>query len=204
MLLLEDVKVIFASNNKTKISHYKYLELKLGIKFDESVLLPEVEETGLTYQENAEIKAKTISDMYPDYYIIAEDSGIELPALNNKPGVYSHRVFGDRSYPEKIELFYSMLTPSDPDDLILQVHIVMYKGGKKLLDHHITKNYKIATPEEYARRPEGHRSFGYNAFKKLEDGRLLAEISEEDFFKEYNPRKDKNLIEKIKEILTKN
>jgi XTP/dITP diphosphohydrolase len=197
------MKVLFASNNNTKIDHYRYLEKELNIKFDDSIKIDEVEETGSTYQGNAELKALSASIKNPDYYIIAEDSGIELPALGNKPGVYSHRIFGDRSYPEKIDLLYSMLTPWDSDQLILQIHVVMYKAGVKLMDHHITREYKIPTKNEYSRRPEGHRSFGYNAFKKLPDGRLLAEISEEDFLNEYNPRREKNLIKKVKDALTK-
>jgi inosine/xanthosine triphosphate pyrophosphatase family protein len=200
---MQQLKIIFASNNKTKIDHYRYLEEELGIKFDQSITIPNVEETGSTYKENAELKALSISLDYPDYYIISEDSGIEIPAIGNKPGIYSHRLFGDRSYPEKIDLLYSMLTPWDSDDLVLQIHVVVYKAGQKIMDHHITRNYKIPTPKEYARRPEGHRSFGYNAFKKLPDGRLLAEISEEDFLREYNPRREKNLIEKVKAALTK-
>ncbi len=55
---------------------------------------PEVEETGSTFQENASIKALAASLRF-DGWVIADDSGLEVDALNGAPGVRSARFSGE-------------------------------------------------------------------------------------------------------------
>ena len=55
---------------------------------------PEVEETGTTFQENASIKALAASVRF-DGWVIADDSGLEVDALNGAPGVRSARFSGE-------------------------------------------------------------------------------------------------------------
>jgi len=54
---------------------------------------PEIEETGATFQENAALKALAISQL-SDELVIADDSGLEVDALQGAPGVYSARYGG--------------------------------------------------------------------------------------------------------------
>ncbi len=56
--------------------------------------LPEVEETGSTFEENATLKAVTISRFVPEL-VVADDSGLEVDALGGAPGVYSARYAGE-------------------------------------------------------------------------------------------------------------
>lgn len=56
--------------------------------------LPEVEETGVTFEENARLKAVTASAHY-DGWVLADDSGLEVDALGGAPGVRSARFAGD-------------------------------------------------------------------------------------------------------------
>ena len=56
----------------------------------------EVEETGRTFQENAQLKAKAIFDQ-THTAVIADDSGLEVEYLNGAPGVYSHRYAGENA-----------------------------------------------------------------------------------------------------------
>ena len=56
--------------------------------------LPEVEETGTTFAENAALKAVAGSRHFPDGWVIADDSGLEVDALGGAPGVYSARYAG--------------------------------------------------------------------------------------------------------------
>lgn len=85
------MRIIVASNNKDKIreiksifTEYEILSLK-DINFD-----VDIEENGKTFEENAYIKAKYIWDKTHEI-VLADDSGIEIEALNWAPGIYSAR-----------------------------------------------------------------------------------------------------------------
>ena len=56
----------------------------------------DVEETGTTFEENATLKASTIYDIIKKP-VIADDSGLEIDALDGAPGVYSHRFAGENA-----------------------------------------------------------------------------------------------------------
>ncbi len=95
-------EIIIASTNEGKIKEIK-LMLKdihidvLSIKdiFEEDI---DIEETGKTFKENALIKAQTICDIV-HIPVLADDSGLEVNALDGGPGVYSARFLGhDTSY----------------------------------------------------------------------------------------------------------
>lgn len=57
--------------------------------------LPEVDETGTTFEENSALKACEISRHCPDAWVLADDSGLEVDALQGEPGVYSARYSGE-------------------------------------------------------------------------------------------------------------
>ena len=59
--------------------------------------LPEVLETGRTFEENAVIKATAISKIFPHEMVIADDSGLEVDALEGAPGVFSARYAGENA-----------------------------------------------------------------------------------------------------------
>lgn len=89
--------IIIASNNKHKIKEIKEI---LGEKFEhiysleEKGINVEIEETGTTFLENAIIKAKAICKL-TGIATLADDSGLEVNALNGAPGVYSARYAGE-------------------------------------------------------------------------------------------------------------
>jgi XTP/dITP diphosphohydrolase len=56
--------------------------------------IPDIEETGVTFAENAAIKALAGSQHFPDGWVLADDSGLEVDALGGAPGVYSARYAG--------------------------------------------------------------------------------------------------------------
>jgi XTP/dITP diphosphohydrolase len=88
--------LLISTRNAHKVDEIREI---LGSRFiisDLSVLpgFPEVEETGATFQENAAIKALAASARF-DGWVIADDSGLEVDALNGAPGVRSARFSGD-------------------------------------------------------------------------------------------------------------
>ena len=54
-----------------------------------------IEEDGLTFEENAVIKAKAVHSCAPDAIVLADDSGLEVDYLDRQPGVYSARYMGE-------------------------------------------------------------------------------------------------------------
>src|SRR5438552_18023815 len=59
--------------------------------------LPEIRETGRAFEENAVIKAIAISKIFPHEMVIADDSGLEVDALNGAPGIFSARYGGENA-----------------------------------------------------------------------------------------------------------
>ncbi len=83
-------RLVIATRNRHKTAEIRAM---LGSRFlveDVNDLpgLPEVEETGVTFLENATLKAVTIS-RYVDGWVLADDSGLEVDALKGEPGVWS-------------------------------------------------------------------------------------------------------------------
>lgn len=90
------MKLILATNNKGKVREFKEILTPLGFEVvsqSEAGINIEVEETGTTFEENAVLKAKAIYDITKTY-VIADDSGLEVDALDKKPGIYSARYEG--------------------------------------------------------------------------------------------------------------
>lgn len=89
------MKLVFATHNAHKITEvsqiigasYKILSLT-DINFNEYI-----EETGTTFAQNALIKAQTVADK-TGYAVFADDSGLEVDALQGAPGIYSARYAG--------------------------------------------------------------------------------------------------------------
>jgi XTP/dITP diphosphohydrolase len=92
------IEICLASNNLHKIEE---LQKILGKAFTVRTLSEigcdeDIEETGSTFAENSLIKAKYVFDKY-GINVLADDSGLEVEALNGRPGVYSARYAGEPS-----------------------------------------------------------------------------------------------------------
>ncbi len=94
--------IVLASGNKGKLREFADLFAPMNInvvpqsEFD----VPEAEETGLTFVENAIIKARNAAE-HTGLPAIADDSGIEVDYLLGAPGIYSARYSGDNATAEK-------------------------------------------------------------------------------------------------------
>lgn len=79
--------ILLATQNPHKINEIKQICNNIEFTVPKGAL--EIPETGQTYLTNAFIKAQVWSRYYPQSYILADDSGLEVNALDNAPGVFS-------------------------------------------------------------------------------------------------------------------
>lgn len=92
------MKIVLASNNQGKLKEFQRLlsETHWDILNQSAFDTPEVDETGLSFVENAIIKARNAA-LHSGLPAMADDSGIEVDALQGKPGIYSARFAGEQA-----------------------------------------------------------------------------------------------------------
>jgi XTP/dITP diphosphohydrolase len=97
------IELLIATTNRGKFaeveSSLKHLPLKM-IPLQSLKNFPAVVEDGATYEENALKKARTLAE-YSGYVTLADDSGLEVDALNGAPGIYSARYSGEEGNDQK-------------------------------------------------------------------------------------------------------
>lgn len=88
-------KIVLASNNKGKVREINQILAGLDVEVvpQSEFNISEVDETGLTFVENAILKARHAAEQ-SGLPAIADDSGLEVDALNGQPGIYSARYSG--------------------------------------------------------------------------------------------------------------
>ena len=93
-------RILFASNNPGKVKEIKEMLEPFGFSvttLEEEHIKLNPEENGLTYKENAFIKANAAMEYLKDhgreneFIVLADDAGIEVEQLNGRPGIYTHR-----------------------------------------------------------------------------------------------------------------
>ncbi len=97
-------KIIFATGNKEKMKEIRQIMEGCPVEvlsMKEAGYTCEAEENGTTFTENAIIKASAIADAVKangeEAIVLADDSGLEIDALNKEPGVYSARYMGENT-----------------------------------------------------------------------------------------------------------
>ena len=97
-------KLVVASHNDDKVAEIKTLLAPLHIEVHSAkeLRLGDVEETGKTFEENAKIKAGTLSLMC-GLPCLADDSGLCIDALDGRPGVYSARYAPNRDFDKAMD-----------------------------------------------------------------------------------------------------
>ena len=95
-------KIIFATGNKNKMREIREIlgEEKYDIQsMKDAGIDIDIVENGTTFEENSLIKAREVAKAAPGAIVLADDSGLEIDALNKEPGIYSARYMGeDTSY----------------------------------------------------------------------------------------------------------
>jgi XTP/dITP diphosphohydrolase len=123
-----------ASHNAKKIKELKDILAVLSVELlsADDFNIPAIEETGLTFIENALLKARHVA-IYVKYPVIADDSGLVVRALKGEPGVYSSRYAGENaSDAERIDKLLQALqgVPQDQREAYFYSCVVMLRHDK--------------------------------------------------------------------------
>ena len=111
--MTKEFKLILATSNKDKAR--EIAEILSDTPFVVTTMKeegydPDIVEDGKTFEENALIKARTVHALAKGAYVMADDSGLCIDALDGAPGIYSARFCGENStYPEKFAKIFEML-----------------------------------------------------------------------------------------------
>ena len=111
--MTKEFKLILATSNKDKAR--EIAEILSDTPFVVTTMKeegydPDIVEDGKTFEENALIKARTVHALAEGAYVMADDSGLCMDALDGAPGIYSARFCGENStYPEKFAKIFEML-----------------------------------------------------------------------------------------------
>ena len=158
------MNILFASANKNKILEVKsILSDHNVISLSEVDFHEDIEETGSTYEENAKIKGLAISKMFPDYLVVADDSGIEFDCFGDLPGVYSHRFMSELTERERNLRVIEKANETGLRQAKYVCCMVTYKNGEHL-DTAQSEVYGEVTAELH----EG-RLFAYDSIFKTDE-----------------------------------
>ena len=192
--------LLVASNNQHKIKEYQEMFLGYEVKVHspkELGINVHPDETGETYEENSLIKAKALSE-FTKMPIIADDSGLNVVALNNFPGIHSSR-FADSyggnevaniklieklaGFPDKSAFFTCVITL-----LNIEEKPVVFKGicPGKILD-----------------KPQGEGGFGYDPIFYSDEAKQCFGTADEKIKNKYSHRA-KAMAQLIEYLKSKN
>ncbi|MCP4849817.1 MAG: RdgB/HAM1 family non-canonical purine NTP pyrophosphatase [Verrucomicrobiaceae bacterium] len=160
--MLGTLRLVVASGNAHKTAEIRRI---LG-DFVESVEdlsgypeIEQIEETGVTFEENAEIKALAVGRVLADKaWILSDDSGLEVDALGGEPGVYSARYAGENaSDVENRERLLEQMSGLDARSARFRCVMVLARGGQKITI------FEGVVEGVIARAEKGERGFGYDS-----------------------------------------
>lgn len=172
--------IVIATRNKGKAKEFEALFNKKGYAVQTLLDYPEVsdiEETGITFQENALLKAETIAEQF-ETLVLADDSGLKVKALHGQPGVYSARYAGEEKNDAKnnAKLLNELADVKDEDRAaVFHCSLALAMPGKNSLVVDGEVAGKIIAV------PRGENGFGYDPLFYLEDKKkTMAELTEEE------------------------
>jgi XTP/dITP diphosphohydrolase len=150
-------RLVVASHNPGKVVEIKALLARFGVATVGAAALglPEPDETGDTFEANAELKARAAAER-SGLLALADDSGVVVPALGGDPGIYSARWAGPtKDFRIAMERVHRELGSGDRRAYFVAVLALAWPDGK------------IATfrGEEHGRLtwpPRGEKGFGYD------------------------------------------
>lgn len=172
-------KLVIATHNPGKLREIRALLAPLGIECfgAEELDLPEPEETGVTFVDNAELKARQSADL-SGLPALADDSGLSVDSLNGNPGIYTARWAedddGERDFGRGMERVWREIEAAGPD-ASRDAHFVCVLS--LAWPDGTIKSFEGRCDGSLAWPPRGDRGFGYDPmFVKAGMTRTFGEI----------------------------
>lgn len=174
-------EIIIATKNKGKAKEFKQLfaryEIHAKSLLDLEKKLPDVEETGTTFKENAQLKAEQIASIL-NKPVLADDSGLVVDALDGRPGVYSARYAGeptnDKNNYEKVLQEMSNVSEEARTARFICVLALALPDERKIFKEGVCEG-------TIAQEPKGDNGFGYDPiFIPQEYEVTMAQLNERE------------------------
>ena len=168
-------KIILATHNQGKIAEMREMLKPLGIAVSSAaeLNLPDVEETGTTFEENAKLKAEQLSAL-SGLPCLADDSGLCVDALDGRPGVYSARYAPNRDFDKGMQMLLDELAATRDTERKAHFSCVMAfaRPNEK------TQVFEGRVDGKIAQSKKGNGGFGYDPIFVPDegDGRSFAEF----------------------------
>lgn len=174
------MKLIMATGNANKVKEIRQMlegtEIEV-LSLKDAGIEADIEENGTTFEENAAIKAETIRDLTGGI-VMADDSGLEIDALNKEPGIHSSRFMGeDTSYDIKNQAILGKMKEVPEEQRTARfvcAVAIAYPDAP-------TKVFRGTFEGRIAYESRGGNGFGYDPiFYVPEKGCTSAELSPEE------------------------
>ncbi|MDN7245914.1 XTP/dITP diphosphatase [Planococcus shenhongbingii] len=173
-------KVIIATQNLGKARDFEALLRPFGyevLTLKDVAQDMDVEETGTTFEENAILKAEAVAEAL-QIPVIADDSGLEIDALNGEPGVYSARYAGgEKSDNANIDKVLEKMAGVPENERTARFRCVLAVAAP----NRKTETFSGSCEGEILTERRGENGFGYDPiFWVPSEGRAMAELKPEE------------------------
>jgi XTP/dITP diphosphohydrolase len=151
-------KLLIASHNKGKVAEIAALLAPLGCAITSAAdhHLPEPDETGVTFHENAALKARAAAEA-AGMPALADDSGLCMAALGSAPGIYSARWVENKDYQTAVDRIFRELNGADAvAEFVCVLALSQPNGDTEFFEGRCT-GYLIP-------QPRGAEGFGYDPY----------------------------------------
>lgn len=193
--------ILIATRNEGKTKEFRQMFEKIGLKVEnlnDHPDLPEVEETGMTFEENARLKAETIAKL-TGKMVLADDSGLKVDALGGLPGVWSARFSGPDATDQSnnAKLLHELAMVFDMDQRSAQFHTTLVVAAPDKESLVVEADW----PGYIGMEEKGDNGFGYDPlFLVGETGRTAAQLTDQ----EKNAQSHRGLaVKKLMEVFPK-
>lgn len=193
---MQKQQIILATNNIGKINEIKQILQDYEIiPLKETDVNIEIEEDQPTFEANAIKKAKTINQKLQGAICIADDSGIEIEYLNGFPGVQTKRWHTGTDHERNLYIIQKLQGEPKQNRKVKFITAIALAQGDEVTVVKEELNGYITT------EPRGQNGFGFDEILELENGKTLAELTQDEK-NEISTRK--KALEKIKQQILKN